>query len=190
MSSAVSRWALSGSAATDMTTGIEAAFDRCSTALYRYFVVRAGGDAGLADDLMQQLWLLAQNLTPTPTDEIEFRLRAIAKNLIRTHWRTQARRPAHVPLAAPHLAAELAERLTRAELPVDVLERQEVRDQLLLALTELPAADQELIVAHYFLGQPHAELATTSGASVRAVEGRLYRARAALREKLQHLESF
>jgi len=185
VSSAVSSFVVPGSSTAEMTA---AAFDRCSAGLYRYLVVRLDGNAHAADDLMQQLWLHAQQLSDTPPGEVEFRLRAIAKNLIRTHWRKQGRRPAQLPLAEPRLAAELARRLVCEELPVAILERKEVRDQLLLALTELPAAEQELIIKHYFHGKPHAELAATLGTSERAIEGRLYRARATLREKLQHWE--
>ena len=85
------------------------------------------------------------------------------------------------------LAAELANRLVEEELPPEVLERKEVRDQLLLAITELPSGDQDLIAGHYFDGAAFAELARRTGLSERAIEGRLYRARQALREKLRHL---
>ncbi len=165
----------------------EAAFDRCADALYRYFVVRTR-DVHLADDLMQQLWLAAQQLGPTVPDELEYRLRAIARNLLRTYWRRQQRLPTHVPLVDPDLAAELAERLVSKELPDAELCRAEVREQLLLALTELPAQQQALLIGHYFEQRDHAELAAQFGISLRAIEGRLYRARRALRERLQHME--
>ena len=61
-------------------------------------------------------------------------------------------------------------------------------DQLLLAITELTSEEQELIVGHYFHGRSHDELAAECGLSPRAIEGRLYRARRALREKLWHLD--
>jgi RNA polymerase sigma-70 factor (ECF subfamily) len=153
-------------------------------------VVRAGGDAHLADDLMQQLWVQAQNLAVPPEGEIELGLRTIARNLIRSHWRRQRRRPQEVPLPDARLAAEMAERLICEELPDEALQSREARDQLLLALTELPAAQQELLLEHYFHGRSQPELAKRLGLSERAVEGRLYRVRLALREKLQHLEPF
>lgn len=176
--------------AMEASGAIEAMFDRCALTLFRYFIVRTGGDTHLADDLMQQLWIHAQNLVDPHPEQYEFRLRAIARNLIRTYWRERGRRPAHIPLADPPLAADLANRLVSTEIPGDVLERREVRDQLLLALTELPTAQQELIIAHYFEGCPQTELALKHGTSARAIEGRLYRARLALREKLEHLEPF
>ncbi len=189
----------SGAGADD----IGAVFDACAGALYRYFAVRLGGDRHAADDLMQQLWLQAQRLAPagtpegdgsvsasaaTPREILEYRLRRIATNLVRTHWRRAGRRPAHVPLPEPALAAELASRLVTEELPETLLSRSEVHAQLLLALTELPADQQELLVEYYFHGRSHADLARQYATSDRAVEGRLYRARNALREKLQDLE--
>lgn len=177
-------------ALADHRAALADAFDRCAQALYRYFAVRLGHERSLADDFMQQLWLQAQRLSPTEPDEFEFRLRAVARNLVRTHWRRTARRPITVPLADPALATALAEQLVSTELPDDVLARREVRDQLLLALTELPAAQQDLLVEHYFAERSHAELARRLGTTPRAVEGRLYRARQALRDALQKVEPF
>lgn len=174
-------------AAADMESSVAAAFDRCAAGLYRYLRVRLG-DPHLADDLMQQLWLAAGKLDATPAPEVEFRLRAVARNLVRTHWRRQAGRPAHLPLPDPQLAAELAQRLVCEELPDEVLSRREVHEQLLLALTELPADEQTLILEHYFAGRSQVELAVQHNLTARAVEGRLYRARQALRRRLQHLE--
>jgi len=166
---------------------MEAAFDRCSRALYRYIAVRVG-DAHLADDMMQQLWLQARtNGTVVAERELEFWLRGIARNLVRSHWRRQKRRPKHVPLADASLAAELSERLASEELPAETLERQEVRDQLLLAITELSSDEQELVVGHYFEGRSLVELGRMMGLGPRAIEGRLYRARQMLRRKLENL---
>lgn len=171
----------------------EAAFDRCAPSLRRYFAVRLG-DPHRADDFMQQLWLQARTApSRPPPEQLEFWLRAIARNLVHACWRRagrDARRGTRIdagPQVDSRLAAELAERLSSTDLPPELLERREVCDQLLLALTELAAEHQELIVAHYFRGVPFSELAGRHGLSERAIEGRLYRARSALREKLKHL---
>ena len=166
---------------------VEQVFDRCAAALARYFHVRSG-DEGLVDDLMQQLWLSAIRRAPRQAAEVEPWLWTVARNLLRTHWRRSGRRAAHLPLPDPHLAAALSEQLVDAEHPERLMERREARDQVLLALTALPAAEQDLIAAHYFQGESHAVLAGRLGLSVRAIEGRLYRARAALRERLRHVE--
>jgi len=188
VTTAASRNAAFSDRGTPAVPRIEAAFDRCADALYRFLVVRAGGDVHLADDLMQQLWVQARHLDGTPDGEVEFRLRAIARNLLRTHWRRESRHAKHVPLADPRAAADVARQLVGGELPGESLERREMHDQLLLALTELPAEQQDLLVAVYFRGCSHAQLAARLGVSERAIEGRLYRARGALREKLEHLD--
>lgn len=168
---------------------LERGFDACSTALYRYFIVRTG-DSHLADDLMQQLWLqMKRGAGRVPVDRIEYWLRAVARNLLRTHWRVRARRPAEAAIADPRLAAELAERMAREQIPPQQLERREVREQLLLAITELSTDEQWLIVGSYFEALSHAQLAERLGISERAVEGRLYRARLALRERLAGLDA-
>ena len=171
-------------------TEFEAGFDLYARSLYRYFAVRTGGDVHSAEDLMQQLWLkAATGETSVPAAEIEPWLRVIARNLIRTYWRKSAGRPERLPVANPKLARELAERLTGELIPPAVLERREVRDQLLLAITQLGAAEQELVIEHYFHGRSHAELAAGLGIGERAVEGRLYRARQSLRRMLHQLDS-
>jgi RNA polymerase sigma-70 factor (ECF subfamily) len=166
--------------------GLHSVFHRCGASLYRYAVVRVAGDTHLADDLMQQLWVQARSAgNAAPEPELEFWLRGILKNLIRTHWRRLGRRPAHTPMPDVDAAADLARRLVSEEMPRDELERRETRDQLLLAITELDGEDQELIVGHYFEQQSQIEMAARLGVSARAIEGRLYRARRALRDKLE-----
>ena len=53
---------------------IEAAFDRFGRSLYRYVVVRVGGDSRLADDVMQQVWLGALRSGRSPPRGISRRL--------------------------------------------------------------------------------------------------------------------
>ena len=163
---------------------LDAAFTRCGPALYRFVVVRVG-DSHLADDLMQQLWLAALKATDrVPAAELEYWLRGVARNLVRNHWRTQAQRPKHMPMPDADLAATLSRRLVEEDIPEDVLLRREARDQLVLALTALDAAHQEIVIARYFEGQALSAMATRFEISERAVEGRLYRARQALRVAL------
>jgi RNA polymerase sigma-70 factor (ECF subfamily) len=167
---------------------VEQAFDRCGQAFSRYFAVRVGGDTHLVDDLMQQLWLRgrmrANELRGSSPEPWLWR---IAQNLLREHWRRSGRQNGR--LADPDLARFLARRFDEQELALDLLARQEVQDQLLLALTELPADEQALLIGFYFEGQTQRELATALGIGERAVEGRLYRARAALRDKLARLQA-
>jgi RNA polymerase sigma-70 factor (ECF subfamily) len=176
------------SSAADKRPNIEKAFAQYGRGLYRYFAVRTGNDAHEADDLMQQLWVQAvRSGSGVNADEMEYWLKSVAKNLIRQRWRKRCARPARVPIADHTLAVELAERIASEEMPDEQWQRREVQDQLILALTELTGAQQELIIAHYFRQDSQASMAAGLGISERAVEGRLYRARQALRHKLERL---
>lgn len=176
------------SSQTDSRDVVSAAFDRCATGIYRFVAVRVG-DSHLADDLMQQLWLAALSAANrVSASELEPWLRGVARNLVRGHWRRQLQRPGHVPIPDADFAAELSRRLVEEDIPEDVLARRETRDQLMLAITALDADAQEVILARYFDERTHAQLAQTFGVSERAIEGRLYRARQALRATLERLD--
>ena len=164
-------------------------FQQVAPTLFRYTAVRLVGDESAADDLMQQLWLEAsRDIRASQADDSEAWLRGVARNLIRRWWREQARPGRERPTADPRLATQLAEVLDQRELPAAELEREEVRTQLLLALTMLPADDQELLIRAHFRGESHEQIARERNMTTRAVEGRLYRARAAMRELLTHLD--
>ncbi|MBY0310953.1 MAG: sigma-70 family RNA polymerase sigma factor [Phycisphaerales bacterium] len=167
---------------------LAAVYDRLASGMYRFVMVRVGRDEHLAKDIMQQLWAAAaRNGRSVPEAEMEFWLRGVARNLINTHWRRVSNRPLHLPVPDQGLAGELADRLCNERLGPNDLSRREVQDQLALAITQLTSDDQDLIHAHYVEGQTQVQIAERDGLSVRAVEGRLYRARAALREQLRHL---
>jgi len=169
---------------TEEAGALETAFDRCAAGVYRFIAVRVG-DAHLADDMMQQVWLAANSAAGRVAPaELEFWLHGVARNLIRNHWRRQSQRPNHVPIHDADLAAVLSRRLVEEDLPDDVLRRREARDQLMLAITALDADAQEIVMARYFDDESHATLARRFGVSERAIEGRLYRARQALRAAL------
>ena len=168
---------------------LAAAYDRLGGSLFRFFYVRVHRDEHLAADLMQQLWAAAvKNASRVPETEIEFWLRGVARNLLNTHWRRLSARPAHVTMEEGRTGASLADRMTRERLPAEEVERREVQDRLLMAITTLGSSDQELIFAHYFEGATQVDLAKRLEMSVRAIEGRLYRARQLLREALSERE--
>ena len=168
---------------------LAAAYDRLGGSLFRFFYARVHRDEHLAADLMQQLWAAAaKNASRVPETEIEFWLRGVARNLLNTHWRRLSARPAHVTMEEGRTGASLADRMTRERLPAEEIERREVQDRLLMAITTLGSSDQELIFAHYFEGATQVDLAKRLEMSVRAIEGRLYRARQLLREALSERE--
>ncbi|MBN1943787.1 MAG: sigma-70 family RNA polymerase sigma factor [Phycisphaerae bacterium] len=166
------------------------ALQRNAQGLWRFLLVRVGGDENLAEELMQELCLQASRTGAgvDRTEHIDAWLFGVARNVLRRHWRTITRRRRNLPEARLDVGTELADMLDGEPLPNDYIERREVRQQVLLALTALPTDDQNLILQHYFDGQSQADIAAALDVSVRAIEGRLYRARQTLRERLRHLE--
>lgn len=160
--------------------------DACD-GLYRFILVRVGGDHSAADDLLQQMCCVAagHRRPPGEPEACEAWLRGIARNLIRKHWREMRRHGRHLPIEDAALSSRLAEDLTERPLPPEVLARRESKEQLLLAVTSMPAADQSLIFAFYFEGRSQADIAKASGVSVKSLEARLYRARGRLRTALR-----
>ncbi len=157
--------------------------------LYRYIAVRVGNDSTLADDCMQQTILEAARSRRIPSaDEVEPWLRGIAKNVMRRHWRRAKLQRRTLPCARSEIAHKLADAIDSQPLPPDWLAQREMQDQLRLAITELPAADQDVIFRFYFTGESYEQIAEALGITPRGVEGRLYRARGALRDKLAHLQ--
>jgi RNA polymerase sigma factor (sigma-70 family) len=165
-------------------------FDRSADALYRFVLVRVGGNRDIADDLLQQTCCEAARhpRPPDGLDQCEAWLRGIARNLVRRHWRNRKREIDAVPLEDAALASRLADDLESRPLPPDVLIRQESVTQLLLAITSLSAADQSLIFDYYFEQRPQAAIARELGVTEKSVESRLYRVRGRLRAALRNPE--
>jgi RNA polymerase sigma-70 factor (ECF subfamily) len=73
-------------------------------------------------------------------------------------------------------------------LPLEALIRAETVRLLMLAITELPAADQDLVFAYYFHARPQAAIARDRGVTEKSIESRLYRIRVRLRAALRDME--
>jgi RNA polymerase sigma-70 factor (ECF subfamily) len=73
-------------------------------------------------------------------------------------------------------------------LPDESLIKSEFIEQLLLAVTSLPADVQRLVFAFYFEGRSYAGIAEELGMTAKSVETRLYRARGRLRAILRDIE--
>jgi RNA polymerase sigma-70 factor (ECF subfamily) len=165
-------------------------FEHTADGLYRYILFRVGGDRHVADDLLQQTCCEAARHRQPPVrhDDCEAWLRGIARNLVRQHWRRRAGTPRRLPLDDAGRAATLVDDMESRPLPIDSLIRQEAADQLLLAITALNAADQDLIFGFYFNGRSQAAIARELGVTEKCIESRLYRARGRLRDALRNLE--
>lgn len=131
---------------------------------------RCGGDAGLADDAVQDAWLTAaRKLRDFDPDRGPFEawVCGIAANVVRNYLRAKARRSERVrPLASDPAQPEAAER----------------GEWVALALAALPERYERVLRAKYLDGRSVAEIAAAWGESEKAVESLLTRARQAFRE--------
>ena len=144
--------------------------------LYAYVSRRVGGDFNLAEDLVQETWMRALDdwrAKGSPVDPLAW-LRRVAHNLLVSHYRRlkiQVVDPAALDLAGertwpgnPDAAAVVG-----------------------WALARLRRTDAEILEDFYFDEKPVQQIAAERGLSERAVEGRLRRARAKLRKRLEHV---
>ena len=74
---------------------------------------------------------------------------------------------------------------SREPTPEERLLEEERRAELSRALSELTAGEQLLFYRKYYYRQPTEQIAAELGMTTRAVEGRLYRLKRRLREKLE-----
>ena len=164
---------------------ISRALAACGDSLYRYIAVRVGNDSTLADDCMQQTILEAARSRRIPSaDEVEPWLRGIAKNVMRRHWRRAKLQHRSIPCAQSEVARKLAEAIDSQPLPPDWLAQRDVQDQLRLAITELPAGDQDVIFRFYFTSESYEQIAEVMTITVKATYKIMARAIDVLRKAL------
>ncbi len=157
-------------------------FESCCEGLYRFILLRVGGDRDAADELLQETCCVAANHARAPKDSesCEAWLRGIARNLIRKHWRDR-RRAAGGRSNGDESRRGLCEPMERGPPPPEAASREEARQKLMLAVTALSSAQQRLIAEFYFEGRSQAEIAVSLGTTEKTIETRLYRARQRLR---------
>ena len=141
--------------------------------LYQYVSRRVGGDAGLAEDLVQDTWMRALDHWPSrgvPDEPLAWLIR-VARNTLISHFRRvrpELADPVSLDLESPGLGTE----------------RPGAAALVSWGLSRLRRSHAELLEAFYFDGRSTRELADMHALSERAVEGRLRRARAKLKKQL------
>ncbi len=123
-----------------------------------------------------------------PTGKFSTWLFAIATNLVRHHARWKARHPA-VSLDAVDSDENPLQIPSGGLTPDGDLEKHERAVAVRGAVQELPDDLREAVVLFEYEDMSYEEIAAVTGCSRKAVETRLYRARAILREKLRPLLS-
>jgi len=144
--------------------------------LYAYVSKRVGGDAGLAEDLVQETWMRALDAWPrsgVPNEPLAWLLR-VARNTLVSHFRTVRPTPMD-----PALLDLEDERFSPASPDTAAV--------VGWGLARLRRAHADVLEAFYFEGQTVSEIAAAMATSERAVEGRLRRARAKLKKKIERI---
>lgn len=155
----------------------QALFDRYAPLLLR-LVGRDVRRASEAEEIVQDAFLHLHRSAADFRKGARLRpwLMTITLNLKREHFRRRSRRP-EAPL-------ELDGRNDPVADSPRILERRHARTQIEKALSELPEAQREVIVLHWFGGLSFKEVSEVVGASLSAVKVRAHRGYAAMRESL------
>jgi RNA polymerase sigma factor (sigma-70 family) len=144
--------------------------------LYAYVSRRVGGDVSLAEDLVQETWMRALDDWPAngiPDQPLAWLLR-VAHNALVSHFRRA--RPHPVDPASIDIA-------DAGFLPANP----ETAAVVGWGMARLRRSHAEILEAFYFEGKAVREIAAERSLSERAVEGRLRRARAKLKKKLNRI---
>jgi len=154
------------------------------------FLLRLTGNESVAIDLAQETFVRVYQSRDRyqPRGEFSTWLFAIAANLGRQHLRWRQRHPAISLDGATADECPLAERVPdpRAD-PSAVAEAKERSRLVREAVHGLPADLREAVILAEYEKLPQAEIAAICGCTAKAVETRLYRARAILRDRLENV---
>jgi RNA polymerase sigma-70 factor (ECF subfamily) len=145
-------------------------YDESCEPLHTYLLWRCGGLRDHADELTQEVWLLAVRKLPS-FDPVKGSfmswLRCLGAGLARNHFRRERRRRG-VPLSEVAVNDRESESRERAEL-------------VARALAELPEHYESVLRAKYLDGLSVSDIAAERGESIKAIESLLTRAREAFR---------
>jgi RNA polymerase sigma-70 factor (ECF subfamily) len=146
-------------------------YDESFAALDAYVLWRCGGLRDLADEIVQDSWLVAvRRVGHFDPEQAAFAswLRGIAANVVRNHWRGRRMSRPLVPQIADVRAG-------------DELRQRELCERIARALAELPERYETVLRAKYLDQKSVAEIAAEVLESPKAIESLLTRARNAFR---------
>lgn len=152
------------------------------------FLVRMIGNPSVAVDLAQETFVRVyqQRAKFRPQSEFSTWLFAIAVNLGRQHFRWRSRHPAvSLDDAGEDSSPLVAKTVSGDADPSECLESNERALLVRNAVMALPPDLREAVIFSEYEDLSHQQIAVIAGCSAKAVETRLYRARAILRERLK-----
>ena len=143
------------------------------------------GDFHEAEDVVQEAFLKAFRALHALRDPGKFR--AWFAGLVRTKALDALRQRRHHPVAS--ITPDVADTLTSAGFrdPTRAEEdqfREESRQKIQDAIRDLPVEDRQVVVLKHMEGLSYREISDATGFTISSIESRLFRARQALRRKL------
>jgi RNA polymerase sigma-70 factor (ECF subfamily) len=163
-------------------------------ALYTFIYYRVGRDTALAEDVVQETFTVAlsrQADYDAARGSVGSWLTVLSRNIIRDHMRAHTRSDQlattwdRIDATLAQTFASMAER----PLPGEVLEREETRDLVHMAIANLPDQYRTALTRKYVDGESLETLAGEFGISVDAAKSLLARARRAFRDTFATLSA-
>ena len=158
-----------------------ALFKRYFEDIYRFFENKVSGDI---DEPVQETFLACVRRRDEFRRQSSFRtfIFAIARYELYAYWRRRSRGDQPIDFTEISLA-------DLATTPISQLAREEDRERLVRALRSLPLEQQLFLELHYWENLDSAQLAEVFDIAPTTARTRLFRARQALRERLEAADS-
>jgi len=155
--------------------------------LYSLVLEQVGRDHGVAEDLVQEVFLAALGSLDKFRGDSQLYtwLRSIALHKINDFYRRQAREPKPEKSSPDFNAINLEQIGDNGPTILTEIESEEIRQSVHQALADLPQDYQEVLVLKYLKGMPVLAISQAMGRSPKSVEGLLSRARKAMRANLE-----
>ncbi len=169
--------------------GLNALMDRHAERLFHYLLRQLNNETDAAD-LAQETFVRVYQHRDHFRPETNFStwLYTIATNLLRDRFRWRKRHPQVSLDADDEETAALKDALPgTSPSPSDQSVTNERAAAVRNAVASLPEDLRTVVILSEYEGLPHAQIATVLNCSAKAVESRLYRARAHLRQRLEGL---
>lgn len=166
-------------------------FHRFFPVLYRFVLTRVPSDEDLAEEIAQQSLCKAIDHAASWRGEAQLLtwLCSICRRELAQHFRKVNRTPTQVELTEelPEVRAALESMRGDDDDPEQLVLRDEIAGLVHVALDRLPSHYAHALEWKYFEGESVREIAARLGATPKAVESMLTRARGAYREALSAL---
>jgi RNA polymerase sigma-70 factor, ECF subfamily len=168
---------------------LNALMERHGERLFHYLLRQLSNETEAAEVAQESFVRVYQNCARfDPGQRFSTWLYSIATNLLRDRFRWHKRHPQVSLDAEPDEGRSLADTLVESAAgPDERLAASERADQVRQAIASLPEELRTPLILSEYEQRSHAEIGTILNCTPKAVETRLYRARAHLRKRLEKL---